>query len=118
MLPNLIHLSQKRIFITIYGNSFYILEMSGSLALYPLALSASAVIGHPSGFDSILKSLLIHIRHHQYFIGLVILDDNRDQTVRIQLEFGEIHQAFKRSHLDSLLRTDLFKCAENPSPVG
>ena len=52
-----------------------------------------------------LKCFLIHVSYHQNFRRLIILYDDRKQTLRIQLKFREIHTAFKGCHLDAFCRT-------------
>ena len=86
--------------------------MSGCLALYPLALSAAAVIGHTSGFYRVVKSLFIHICHHKDFICLMILYNDRDESVRIQFELREVQYTLERCHLNSCISTDFLKFVE------
>ena len=83
---NLFHFCKQSVIVAVNGKRLHILEMSGSLALHPLALPAPAVIGHPAGLHRMVEGLLVHICHHKYFIRLIILYNNRDQTVRIQFE--------------------------------
>ena len=86
--------------------------MSGCLAFYPLALSAAAVIGHTSCLDCTIKSFFIHIRHHKDLICLMILYNDRDESVRIQFELREVQYTLERCHLNSCISTDFLKFVE------
>jgi len=76
--------------------------MTGSLTLHPLSLTAPAVIMHFSGFQGILKCLLIHISEHQNLIGLEILNDDRNQSVWTEFEITPRHRRRQNIHRTAL----------------
>ena len=79
----LIDFCKQGILVTVDGQGFDILKMSGCLAFCPETLSAPAEIGHPSSFHRFFKCLLIHVCHHQHFGRLIMLGDNRKQSIGI-----------------------------------
>ena len=83
--------------------------MSAGLSFDPKALAASAVICHPASLDGLIKCFLVHISQHQYLLGFIMLDDDRDQPLFIGLKLGKLHNTFKRGHFNILFGTFLFK---------
>ena len=60
--------------------------MSAGQSLQPQFLTASAVVSHFTKLQSLFISFLIHVSHHQNFLGTIILHDNRYHAVTVFLE--------------------------------
>ena len=90
------NLCQNRILVTVQRQRLHILKMTGSQPFHPKLVPAAAPVSHPSGFQRRLIRFFIHIRQHQHFIRLVILNDDRNHAVAVFLEFRPRDRAFKR----------------------
>ncbi len=83
---------KKSVLITIVQNIFNELDIAGGLALLPELLSRTAPVPGEAGFDSLLKRRSIHVRDHQYFIVLPVLDHGRNEPFVIVFQvFGDLH---------------------------
>ena len=80
---HLLHFGKDRIIITVNGKRFYILYVSGCQTFGPELIPAAAPVCHFSKLQCCVKSKLIHIGKHQYFIRPVILDNNRNHSVTV-----------------------------------
>ena len=56
--------------------------MPACLSFDPEGLSASGIISHFSGRDGHIVSRLVHVSDHEYFIGGIFLNDDRQESVR------------------------------------
>ncbi len=101
---------QYRIHIAVCRQRLDILVMSAGLSLDPKLLTASAVISHLSGMKRRLKSLFIHISHHQHLSSLIILDNDWHMSVRILLKISPMKRRFKRIHFYSIPLAQRFDC--------
>ena len=80
---NLGNLRKNGVFVAVRRKGFHILEMAACLALHPEFITASAVIRHFSCFQGRVVGLLVHVGHHQHFIGLIVLHNNRHMPVAV-----------------------------------
>ena len=80
---NLLHFGKDRIIITVNSKRLYILYVSGCQTFGPELIPAATPVCHFSKLQCCVKSKLIHIGQHQYFIRPVILDNNRNHSVTV-----------------------------------
>ena len=76
-------LCQDGIVITIQGEGFHILVMTGGISLGPQLLTATAEIGHFSTGNGLFEGFLCHISQHENFVGFIILSDDRNHAVTV-----------------------------------
>ena len=98
---NLLNLGKNGIKIAICCKRLNILEVRTGLALYPELISAPAKVCHLTCSKRIIICLLIHIGQHKNLICSVILNDNRNHSVRILFKLFPGKCRFQRTNLNS-----------------
>ena len=89
---SLFNSDQERILIAVVENIFHSLHVAGGFALLPEFLTGTAPEPGQSGLDGSAQGLGVHVRDHQYFIVLPVLDHGRDEPFVIVVQvIGNLH---------------------------
>ena len=78
---NLFDFGKQCIVVAVNGKCFDLLEMTSCPAFDPKLLTASTIIGHLACPQCCQIRFFIHVSDHQDILCLVVLHNNRDQTV-------------------------------------
>src|SRR6202012_4907752 len=83
----LLHLDQQAVAVAIERDVLYRLRVAAFLALHPELLPRPAPEMRLARRDGALQRGAVHPRHHHHPAGLLLLDDCRDQSLRIKFQF-------------------------------
>ena len=72
-------LDQDRIVIAIHHHTYHLQGITAGFPFHPQTILGAAEESHLSGFSCFLIGFFIHKAQHQYFVGIVILNDCRDK---------------------------------------
>ena len=102
------NLGEDGILVAVRREGFHILEMSACLAFHPKFIPASAVVSHFTCFQCHIIRFLVHICHHQHFVGLIILHDHSHMPVAVQLKLFPWNRRIKGIYGDIIILAQRF----------
>ena len=82
----LLYFEEQRVFITVDVPADDALSVAAGFAFEPVFLPRTTPVVHEPGFNCALDRVVIHPRHHQYSLGIRILDNRWDEAVGIVFE--------------------------------
>lgn len=84
-IADLFHLKEQYIAIAVDANLADMLHIAARFALTPHSLARPTPVHHASGVERFLQSCSIHIRHHEYVAGGMVLHNCCYKTIIIEL---------------------------------
>ena len=79
---------QQGVHVAVAVEGPHILEVAAGLPLDPQGPAAAGIIGHLTGLDGQVVSLLVHVGDHEDLVGRVLLDDDGQQAIGTLLKIG------------------------------
>lgn len=82
----LIYSDQQRVAVAVNRDGFHMLHMSRCLPFVPDPLSTTGEERDETAGKRAGECLVVHPAEHQHFVGVVLLDDGREQAVLVAFE--------------------------------